>query len=131
MRAIANAVFACGLALCLCGAATGAEPDASVKAEIQHLFTHLEGSGCQFYRNGNWYAAKDARNHLQQKYQYMLDRGMISSAESFIENGAAASSMSRKPYLVQCAQAGAAQPSAQWFKTELAGYCERRATKPR
>jgi Family of unknown function (DUF5329) len=117
------------LALVACGVALAAEPDAAAKKEIQHLFAHLEGSGCQFFRNGYWYTAKDARNHLQQKYQYMLDRGMISSTESFIENGAADSSTSRKPYLVRCGQDARPETSAQWFRAELTRYRQARAGK--
>ena len=99
-----------------------AEINPVAKKEIQHLFSYLESSGCQFLRNGSWHSALDASKHLQQKYKYMLNRGGISTAESFIERGASESSMSNKPYQVRCGNVAKADTSAAWFKAELARY---------
>jgi hypothetical protein len=110
------------LAALVTGAAVAAEPSPIASKEIQHLFTYLETSGCQFFRNGSWHSAHDASKHLQQKYKYLLNRGMISSAESFIERGASESSMSNKPYQVRCGNAAKPDTSAAWFKAELARY---------
>src|SRR5262245_3074261 len=101
------------------GASVAAEPPATAKQEIRYLLAHLEASGCQFYRNGSWHSAKDASGHLQKKYQYLLDRGMISSAESFIEQGASSSSMSGKPYQVRCGNDAKPETSAVWLTAEL------------
>ncbi len=102
--------------------ARAAEPGAATQQEIQHLFSQLEGSGCQFLRNGNWHSAQEASKHLQQKYKYLLNRGMISTAESFIERGASESSMSGKPYQVRCGGSATPDTSAAWFKAALARY---------
>lgn len=89
--------------------------------EITHLISYLETSGCRFNRNGTWYSAIDAVSHINKKYQYLLDKKLVSSAEVFIEKAASESSMSGKAYLVQC---GDAQPesSAIWFSAELKKY---------
>jgi hypothetical protein len=99
-----------------------AEPLATTKQEIQHLLSRLENSGCQFFRNGTWYDGKAATAHLRQKYQYLLDKGMVSTAESFIEKGASESSVSGKPYLVKCGADAKPVESAAWLKSELAKY---------
>jgi hypothetical protein len=94
--------------------------------EIAHLISYLEASGCRFNRNGTWYEAPDAVKHINKKYQYLLDKNAVSTAEVFIEKAASESSMSGKAYLVQCANA---QPeaSAIWFSAELKKY---RQTNP-
>ncbi|HWP57446.1 MAG TPA: DUF5329 domain-containing protein [Candidatus Acidoferrales bacterium] len=94
-------------------------PDA--QAEIEHLLRYLEISRCQFYRNGSWHGAPDARAHLEKKYRYLLDKGLIRSAEDFIQRAAAESSTSGKPYLVKCG-AGAPVASARWLSEELSRY---------
>ena len=101
-------------------AALAAEPTPAAKREIQYLFSHLEGSGCQFYRNGTWYSVNEASKHLRQKYQAMLDRGLISTAESFIDKGASVSSVSGNPYQVRCAGQAKPENSATWFAAALA-----------
>jgi hypothetical protein len=93
----------------------------STQAEITHLFSYLEKSGCQFNRNGTWYSPTQASEHLNQKYRYLLDKNLIASAEDFINRAAKESSMSGKPYLVQCGDARPVE-SAEWFKRELATF---------
>jgi hypothetical protein len=109
-------------------ASTGwsAEPDAAARAEIAHLLKYLESSGCQFQRNGSWYAPERATSHLNQKYEYLLKKGLVTSAETFIERAATQSSQSGKPYSVKCATA-AAVPSADWLREELQRF---RTEKP-
>ena len=46
----------------------------AAKAEIDHLLDYLAKSGCEFNRNGSWYGSKEARDHLNDKYQYLLKR---------------------------------------------------------
>lgn len=90
-------------------------------AEINHLFTYLEDSGCEFNRNGSWYSAKDASAHLRKKYDYLAGKDLITTAESFIEGAATKSSVSGKAYQVRCVGATPVE-SAGWFTAELVRY---------
>lgn len=94
---------------------------ASTDREISHLFSYLENSGCRFNRNGRWYTTKEAIEHLNMKYRYLLDKELINDAESFITRAATKSSMSGKAYLVQC-QTKQPQQSGPWFNAELTRY---------
>jgi hypothetical protein len=102
----------------LAAPAWSAEPDAVTRAEVAHLLKYLETSGCQFQRNGSWYPPARAASHLNQKYEYMLKKGLVTNTESFIEGAASASSASGKPDSVQCGDS-AAVPSATWLRGEL------------
>ena len=101
--------------------ALAAEPPPTAKAEIQHLLDYLGGSGCEFFRNGSWHPAADARNHIQKKYTALLERNLVKTAEEFISHAAAESSTSGTPYQVRC---GSGEPvaSARWLDAELARY---------
>jgi len=105
-----------------------AEPPPAAKAEIQHLLDYLGNSGCQFFRNGTWHPAADARDHIQKKYTALRERNLVKTAEEFISRAAAESSTSGKPYQVRC---GGGEPvaSARWLDAELARY--RRAVASR
>jgi hypothetical protein len=100
-----------------------AGPDEVTRAEITHLLKYLEGSGCQFQRNGSWYQPARAADHLNQKYEYLLKKSLITNAESFIERAATASSMSGRAYSVKCANAPAVA-SATWLRAELQQFRE-------
>lgn len=100
-------------------AAASAAPDAVARREIDGLMQALEHSGCRFQRNGSWYDASAARNHLQYKYDYLLKRDMVNTAEQFIDRAASSSSMSGKPYRVSCPNL-AEQDAAPWFRQQLA-----------
>ena len=106
--------------LALLGVSTAAvaQPDEVASAEIAHLLKYLETSGCQFQRNGSWYAPARAASHLNQKYEYLLKKDLATTAEQFIEGAATESSASGKPYSVKCGDA-AAVPSADWLRAEL------------
>ena len=93
----------------------------ATKLEIAHLFSYLQTSGCQFYRNGTWYDSSEAVNHLKKKYQYLLDKGMVASSEDFIERAASESSMSGIAYRVRCGSNPAVN-SVDWFGAELEKY---------
>jgi uncharacterized protein DUF5329 len=101
-----------------CGAALCQAPADPASREIAGLFAQLEQSNCQFNRNGSWYDAKQASDHLRQKYDYLVRRHLVTSAESFIELAASRSSMSGKAYLVRCADKPAIESKA-WFAREL------------
>ena len=79
-----------------------AAPSPAVQVEIDHLFGYLEQSGCRFNRNGTWYTASEAADHLKKKHDYLVRRGLLSTTESFIELAASKSSTSGQPYLVEC-----------------------------
>ncbi len=97
------------------------ELPAAARGEIAHLFSYLEASGCDFYRNGSWYGSRDASAHLRRKYEYLVKKGFVSSAEDFIERGATQSSRSGKPYQVRCS-GGKIVESGPWFRAELSKY---------
>jgi hypothetical protein len=108
------------LAATLHGAALAA-PEPKAPAEIAHLLDYVATPGCRFNRNGSWHEGAEARAHLKKKYDYLLKRDLVTNAESFIAGAATESSMSGKPYLVQC---GEGQPvaSAVYMKDELARF---------
>ena len=114
------------LALAIPLAALPAEPDPVAKKEIEHLITHLASSGCEFGRNGSWYSAAKAVGHLRRKYDYLLERDLVPTAEAFIERGASESSSSGKPYLVKCPGHSEIQ-SGDWFRSALATFRTTRA----
>lgn len=91
------------------------------RAEIEHLFDFLSKSGCEFQRNGSWYIAPKAAEHIRNKYDYLVKRDLISSAEEFIELAASRSSISGKDYQVKCADQAVVN-SAKWFAQELERY---------
>jgi hypothetical protein len=90
----------------------------AAKREVGQLLDFVAQSDCQFNRNGSWYDAKQARNHLQEKFDYLDHRGKVPDAESFIALAATKSSMSGKAYQVRCGNAPV-MPSATWLSTEL------------
>lgn len=89
-----------------------------VSHEIEKLIEFVRTSDCTFYRNGRWYEAVKAAEHINQKYQYVQKRGLINTAEDFIKYAATKSSFSGKPYIVQCAD-GEAMQCATWLTTAL------------
>ena len=103
------------------GTAFAGSPTPAATQEISHLVSYLQGSGCQFNRNGTWYPAGEAVDHIDQKYRYLLKKGWVSSAEDFISRAASESSLSGRSYQVKCGEA-APVPSGVWLKAELARY---------
>ncbi|MEN3363120.1 MAG: hypothetical protein V7606_394, partial [Burkholderiales bacterium] len=96
------------------------------REEVTHLLEFIEQSNCQFNRNGSWHQSRDARLHLQKKYDYLGKRDLVPDAERFIERAASQSSMSRQAYKVRCAD-GKEIASASWLTEELARYRKARA----
>jgi Family of unknown function (DUF5329) len=121
IRIVVAASSAALTSLALAGSLT-----ASSKTEIELMLTALKSSGCQFYRNGNWYSGAEAQAHLLMKLSYLDDKNLIKSAEEFIELGASTSSASGKPYQVRCGKVSAVD-SKQWLQSQLKSL---RATKP-
>lgn len=94
-----------------------AAPNAAAKAEIAALMAALDAA-CRFQRNGQWHDAAEARQHLQRKYDWLLERGLADSAEQFIERAASRSSLSGKPYRVSC-PGRPEQDAGPWFRARL------------
>ena len=92
--------------------------------EIEHLFDHIKDSECRFKRNGKWYNADEAMEHIHNKYNYLVKRGLIHSTEQFIERAASKSSMSGKPYMISCAETEPVTSST-WFQKELTNFREK------
>ncbi len=106
------------LSLLLATPAQSGTPDAVARKEIAGLMDALSESGCRFQRNGQWYGAAEARAHLQRKYDYLLKKRLVDSAEQFIERAASQSSLSGRAYQVQCPGQSPMQ-SADWFGRQL------------
>lgn len=113
-------IAAAALSLALLGAGLGAHaaPSPQAERETEGLIQALAQSGCQFERNGSWYDAAQAQQHLRKKLAYLRKRGLADTAELFIERGASQSSFSGQPYHVRCGQAGATT-SAAWLQAKL------------
>ncbi len=105
-------------ALLLSLTAQGVTLSAAARGEIDAVLSRLQSSGCQFNRNGTWYPPAKAKDHLLRKLEYLEDKGLVDSAEQFIERGASQSSMTGRAYLVKC---GDAQPieSRAWLTEQL------------
>ena len=112
----------------LCSSLHAGTLSAASQGEIAHLLAYLENSGCTFLRNGTWHDPKDARAHLESKYEYLRKRSLVDSAEDFIERAASTSSMSREHYVVQC-PGQAKQTSGDWLRTELARFRQSNALR--
>ena len=105
-----------GIALAVTSLALAASPQ--VDAEIDQLLQALQSSSCKFQRNGTWYDAPRAVQHLGTKRDYFRRLDRIHSTEDFIRLAATESSMSGKPYSVACS----GQPevsSKTWLEAEL------------
>ncbi len=114
------------LLIACCPVQVGAVPSQVAQQEIDYLLSRLETSDCRFFRNGDWYDAARARQHLERKYAWLAKRDLVASAEQFIERAGTKSSRSGEPYFVQCA-GGPVIPSADWLMRELVVYRERRS----
>lgn len=96
-----------------------AETDSQI--EINFLLGYIGGSGCEFYRNGTWHDARTAQTHLKDKYQYLIARGLVATAEDFIERVATKSSFTGEPYQVRCSGGGSVMTQI-WLRKELVRF---------
>ena len=113
------------LAVGLLGIGTAhAAPRETARREIAGLIGALDGSSCRFQRNGSWHDAPEARAHLQRKYDYLLKKDKVDTAEQFIERAASQSSMSGKPYRIAC-PGQPEQTAAVWFGARLKALRQR------
>ena len=107
--------------------APAALPSTATSDEVDHLLAYLERSGCQFLRNGEWYDAARAKDHLNRKYDYLLRKGLVRETEDFVRLAATKSSVTGKPYQVRCERQPAV-PSETWLTEELARYRSQKAS---
>lgn len=91
------------------------------QAEINQLLAVIGTSGCEFHRNGSWYDAKQAESHLRNKYQLLVARARINTAEDFIDKVATRSSLSGLDYQVRC-NGGTTIKCGLWLRDELLRY---------
>jgi len=68
-----------------------AAPAAIAQTQTNYLLGFVESSGCEFYRNGSWYDSKKAHVHLSYKYQMLVARDQINTAEDC-----------GRPYRIRC-----------------------------
>ncbi|MGB5625210.1 MAG: DUF5329 domain-containing protein, partial [Woeseiaceae bacterium] len=99
-------VIVAGLLLPLSATADTAE------VEIDNLLSAIGRSECVFIRNGKRHDAEDAEDHLRMK----LRRGKryVTTTETFIQRLASGSSMSKKPYYIEC-PGQEMTPSGEWL----------------
>ena len=88
--------------------------------EIGHLLQFIEHSECTFIRNNESYSGVRAREHIQKKFNYIKKRKKEVSAEQFIKYAASQSSLSKKPYTVNCGTRTLTSES--WLIGELKQY---------
>ena len=81
-----------------------AQVNPKAEREITGLLQAVGKSGCQFIRGGTAYAADRAQAHLSKKYEHMVSRAMLVSAEVFIVKAATSSSMTGEPYAMRCGE---------------------------
>ncbi len=98
-----------------------AEPPTSVQIEVNYLLGYIEGSGCDFYRNGTWYNSQMAQSHLRDKYKFLVARNLVNTTEQFIERAATDSSLSGEPYQVRC-NGSTPVTSKNWMRDKLAHF---------
>jgi len=101
-------------------AAVHAGPTPITQTEINYLLAAVAASECRFYRNGTWYSAKLAAEHLRDKYNALLARDLIRDTDDFIERAATKSSVSGAAYAIKCGDAEVS--SHQWLVKVLAEY---------
>ncbi|UCG71392.1 MAG: DUF5329 domain-containing protein [Chromatiales bacterium] len=94
-------------------------PALAEDAEIEFLLTSVEQSGCTFIRNGDAHPPADAADHLRMKYDRAGSR--VKGAEQFIDRIASKSSLSGRPYTIQCGD-GEPYPTKRWLTERLAEY---------
>lgn len=86
-----------------------------MEQEIEHLLHFIEESGCTFIRNSRAYSATEARDHIENKYEYV--KRWVNKTEDFIKYTATKSSITGRQYLIRCD--GRDQLSAVWLQMEL------------
>lgn len=89
---------------------------ADVEIEIDHLLQAVRESDCHFIRNGKTHDSFTAAEHLQMKRKRA--RRYYDSTEQFIARIASKSSLSGKPYLIDCPERPPVE-AEKWFLEKL------------
>ncbi|MBK6917950.1 MAG: DUF5329 domain-containing protein [Deltaproteobacteria bacterium] len=96
-------------------AATPAPPAVDEAARIEGLLAKLEASGVTFIRNGSEHDAREAAEHLRNKWAHAPS---IDTAERFIDELGTRSSSSGQPYRVRLRD-GREQDAGPWLHSLL------------
>jgi len=107
-------VFALLICLLSLGARAGEAP-----TEIDYLLNIVGSSDCIFIRNGKRHNAQDAEAHLRMKYR--RGKRYAPTSEKFIERLASKSSLSNKPYYIEC-ESEERVAFGQWLMQRLDEY---------
>ena len=91
----------------------------SYQHEIDHLLLYVQNTECSYVRNGDAHNGKDARSHIQRKYDYFYDD--IKSTEDFIRLSATKSTMFGNKYYIECPNIPKVE-SSKWLLDELHRY---------
>jgi hypothetical protein len=121
--AVRTLTLLCLLVFAPCAAIAGDEGDRAPE-EIEYLITAIGDSSCEFVRNGKRHDAEEAERHIRMKYRRA--KRHATTAERFIKRLASHSSMSRRPYLMDC-PGSEPVPSGDWLAERLSEY---RARQP-
>ncbi len=111
-----RAVVAFALLICLLPPGVRAD---EAPAEIDYLLNTIGSSDCTFIRNGKRHNAQDAEAHLRMKYR--RGKRYAPTSEKFIERLASKSSMSGKPYYIEC-ESEVRMAFGQWLMQRLNEY---------
>ncbi len=111
-------------ALLVCLLPPGARAD-EAPAEIEYLLTTIGSSDCTFIRNGTRHDARDAEAHLRMKYR--RGKRYAPTSETFIERLASSSSLSKKPYYIEC-ESEERMAFGQWLMRRLIELRKRKTT---
>jgi hypothetical protein len=104
-----------------------AESPPATAAEIAHLLAAVEASQCTFIRNGTPHPSAEARAHMEMKYRHV--RGRVDTAEDFIELVGSQSSITGRPYLVDCTDESQRR-SRDWLLERLRAFREDTTDRP-
>ena len=104
------------IAIALLGALSAPARAATPAEEIDLLVAAIETRGCTFVRNGKRYDAAAAADHLRLKLRRASRHAKTPAM--FIDRLASRSSMSGKPYLLECPDEPV-QHSGAWLHQQL------------
>ena len=107
------------ISACLLPALAVADISPNKRHEVNYLLNFVQQSRCMVERNGKTYNGVEARDHMQNKYDYY--RNDIQSTEDFIKYSATKSMISGKYYMVSCPGKGPMKVSS-WLQQALELY---------